>query len=109
MRMGSNATSATGSLDPGCQAPTSAKENPQCQDGVDNDGQPGLDFDGGASLNGGVPLGAADPQGTAPWLDREALPPGAGCGIGPELLLLGPLGWMAVRRARARRCAARRG
>jgi hypothetical protein len=88
--------------DPGCQTPTSAKENPQCQDGLDNDGQTGIDFDGGASANGGVALDVADPQCTAPWLDREAAQTGGvGCGVGPELLLLAPLLW-AVRRRRAR-------
>jgi len=71
--------------DPGCQSPTSALENPQCQDGANNDGQTGIDFDGGASVNGGVPLDTADPQCTAAWVNREATTGGAGCGIGPEL------------------------
>jgi hypothetical protein len=91
------------SRDPGCQTPTSAKENPQCQDGLNNDGQTGIDFDGGASLNGGVPLDVADPQCSSPWLDQEAAPPppaGGGCGIGPELLLLLPL-FARLRRRRA--------
>jgi cysteine-rich repeat protein len=75
--------------DPGCRSPTSALENPQCQDGANNDGQSGIDFDGGASVNGGVPLDAADPQCTAAWVNSEAPPPpAAGCGIGPELAVV---------------------
>ena len=34
---------------------------PACADGWDNDGDGFLDFDGGASVNGGVPLGLPDP------------------------------------------------
>jgi hypothetical protein len=34
---------------------------PQCSDGVDNDGDGFIDFDGGASMNGGVPIGLPDP------------------------------------------------
>jgi hypothetical protein len=76
--------------DPGCQSASSTLENPQCQDGVNNDGQTGIDFDGGASANGGVALDIADPQCTAPWVNSEAppSPPSSGCGLGPELLLL---------------------
>ncbi len=86
--------------DPGCASPTASKEQPQCQDGLDNDGQVGIDFDGGASVNGGVPLDVPDPQCTSAGKDREAAPRGSGCGIGPELLLLAPL--VALRRRRRR-------
>jgi hypothetical protein len=34
---------------------------PACSDGVDNDGDGLIDFDGGASVNGGVPIGLPDP------------------------------------------------
>ena len=34
---------------------------PACSDGWDNDGDGFIDFDGGASVNGGVPLGLPDP------------------------------------------------
>ncbi|MEN8159794.1 MAG: S8 family serine peptidase [Myxococcota bacterium] len=83
-----------GAGDPGCQSPSGAREDPQCQDGVNNDpGQDALiDFDGGASA--GLPLEQQtdpDPQCVdQPGKNREALPSGTGgCGIGPELLLLG--------------------
>jgi arylsulfatase A-like enzyme len=91
-----------GSGDPGCFDPYSPLENPECQDGINND--PGedarIDFDGGASV--GVPLAEqteADPQCmSAGWRDREAAPgAGAGCGIGPELSLLGL--WLVTLRA----------
>jgi hypothetical protein len=88
--------------DPGCLSATSPQEDPQCQDGLDNDGQPGIDFDGGASVNGGVPIGAPDPQCTGPFLDREAASTSVGCGIGPELLGLVPLLLAARRRRRGR-------
>ncbi len=54
--------------DPGCITPGSVTEQPRCQDGLDTDEDGGIDFDGGASMNGGVPLGAPDPQcAGAPW------------------------------------------
>ena len=81
---------AAGTGDPGCAAHTQRFEDPQCQDGVDNDLATGIDFDGGASANGGVTLDVADPQCTAPHAASEA-PPAPGCGIGPELALLVPL------------------
>jgi len=34
---------------------------PACSDGIDNDGDGYVDFDGGASMNGGVPIGLPDP------------------------------------------------
>jgi hypothetical protein len=61
--------------DLGCRNLSSLAENPQCQDGANNDGQPGIDFDGGASVNGGVPIDAADPECNQPWGDREAMKP----------------------------------
>jgi len=77
-----------GTGDLGCGSPILPREDPQCQDGFDNDGEPGTDFDGGASWYYGTPVDAPDPQCTVPWLDREA----SGCGLGfevaPLLLLL---------------------
>jgi hypothetical protein len=85
-----------GLTDLGCRDRTSTLEDPQCQDGIDNDGQIGIDFDGGASVNGGVPLAEPDPQCVASWGNRERRPPTTGCGLGPELavllLILGKLG-----------------
>jgi len=91
--------------DPGCASPSGALENPQCQDGVNNDPSQDafIDFDGGVSA--GVPLAqqtAPDPQCVdQPSKDREAAPQSTGgCGIGPELLLLG-LGLRIVRPSRS--------
>lgn len=75
--------------DPGCRTSWSVTESPQCQDGVDNDGEARIDFDGGASQNGGVPLAAPDPQCTAAWQNSEAAP--RSCGFGFELAFLAPL------------------
>jgi hypothetical protein len=78
-------------------------ENPQCQDGIDNDGAIGTDFDGGESVLGagnGDPNGP-DPQCTSPTKNGEAATSGSSfaCGIGPELALIVPLlGWAARRR-----------
>jgi len=47
---------------------------------VNNDGQPGIDFDGGASVNGGVPIDVADPECNQPWKDW----PEAACGGKPR-------------------------
>jgi hypothetical protein len=95
--------------DPGCKTLGSFLENPQCQDGRNNDGQLGIDFDGGASLDidpqdglideefnpATPPVGAPDPQCTAAWKNKEA----RGCGLGFELALVLPL-LMALRRRR---------
>jgi hypothetical protein len=86
--------------DPACRDANWPRENAQCQDGIDNDGALGTDFDGGVSVLGagnGDPNGA-DPQCTAAYLDTEAAPP-TGCGLGPELVpALASLAWLARRR-----------
>jgi hypothetical protein len=86
--------------DPGCRSATS-REDPECQDGVDND--PGqdtrVDWDGGASA--GVPAALQtlpDPECTGrPWKSLEAK---VGCGLGFELMLVAPLLARLGRRAR---------
>jgi hypothetical protein len=86
--------------DPGCQNPGSPREDPQCQDGLNNDAAQDslIDFDGGASA--GLPLEQQtepDPQCIdMPFRNMERVPTSSGCGIGPELFLLG----VALRRLR---------
>jgi cysteine-rich repeat protein len=88
-----------GSGDPGCHDPASPTESPACQNGVNDDGALGTDFDGGASVlgaGGGDPNGR-DPQcADKPWRNRE-LP--NSCGLGAELaLVLAALARLAKRR-----------
>ena len=72
--------------DPVCASSQSDRENAKCQDGLDNDGDGKIDFDGGASRNGGIPLGIADPQcAYSPARDRETS--AGSCGLGAELAL----------------------
>ncbi len=90
-------------VDPGCGSAASPLEDPQCQDGLDNDGALGTDFDGGESILG---AGGADPNGPdpqcvgRPWRDSEQTTQTA-CGLGAELLVLLPL--LAARTSRRRR------
>lgn len=90
--------------DLGCAGPASPREDPACQDGVDNDGQPGVDFDGGASIHG-TAIGPVDPQCAGrPYRDLEAA---SACGLGAELAAL--CGLAAVLRPRWRRAPTARG
>jgi len=58
---------------------------PACSNGIDDDGDGRIDFDGGASRNGGVPLADPDPPCVGkPHRNRET--PNA-CGLGGELVL----------------------
>ena len=58
---------------------------PACSNGIDDDGDGRIDFDGGASRNGGVPLADPDPPCVGkPHRNRET--PDA-CGLGGELVL----------------------
>lgn len=75
---------------------------PSCSDGLDNDGDGGIDFDGGASARPGVAPGASDPQCLHLPFWSES-----GCGLGFELALLLPaLGALRRRRRRARTATA---
>jgi hypothetical protein len=78
-----------GGADPGCRDVAGAVENPACQDGIDNDGRPGIDFDGGASANGGVAIDVPDPNCTTAYRATEVAPPV--CGIGAEIAFALPL------------------
>ncbi len=94
--------------DPGCRDASYAQEDPECQDGLDNDGQIGTDFDGGESVLGvgnGDPNGA-DPQCTVAWRNKEAQVNTGGCGLGPEVAAL-LLGFGLVARRRGARPAGR--
>jgi hypothetical protein len=88
---------AAGAGDPGCGGPTYAREDPACQNGLDDDNQAGIDFDGGASLHGGTPIAPPDPDCLGkPWQNYEA----PACGLGGEAALLLPLlAWWRRRRA----------
>jgi hypothetical protein len=94
--------------DPCCHDPSWPIEESECQDGINNDSQPGTDFDGGESVLGagnGDPDGA-DPQCLGrPWRNREVP---TGCGLGFELALLPPLWWMVRKRKVPPRTAAAR-
>lgn len=86
--------------DPGCKDPSSAREDPQCQDGINNDGGQDslIDFDGGLSALGAA-VTAPDPQCTAPWKGERKAP---SCGLGLELgVVLLPL-LVRTRRRRAK-------
>jgi hypothetical protein len=106
---------ADGSGDPGCRSPYYVTESPQCQDGINNDAQEGIDFDGGQSIHGacsgapgGCPPGVSDPEGDGianpdaqcvgkPWRMQELQP--RPCGLGTEMaLLVPPLMWLSRRR-----------
>jgi glucose/arabinose dehydrogenase len=92
--------------DPGCGNAGSMRENPQCQDGVNNDpGQDTLiDFDGGLSATG-TALTAPDLQCLGQgWRNREAKSSSSRCGGGAGLvLLLPPLFWLRRRASGSRR------
>jgi hypothetical protein len=65
--------------DPGCGG-GSTREDPQCQNGLDDDGDGLIDWDGGASVNGGIRLGRPDPDCKSPAQSRE----NGACGLGFE-------------------------
>jgi hypothetical protein len=70
--------------DPGCGSASGPIEAPQCQDGLDNDMQPGTDFDAGESIlgEGNGDLAGPDPQCAGqPWKNMER----RNCGLGYEV------------------------
>ena len=73
---------------------------PACSDGIDNDGDGKIDFDGGASANGGVALADADSAQCKKPSDKNEAPH---CGLGAELTLLVPLMGLAASRRRPSR------
>jgi cysteine-rich repeat protein len=90
--------------DPACLSPAFSRESSECQNAIDDDGAAGVDYDGGASFNGGVALGPADSDCAGkPQRDKEiALP---ACGLGAELLLFAPA-YVRLRRRTASRVSA---
>jgi probable HAF family extracellular repeat protein len=86
--------------DPGCQSASFLLEAPRCQNGINDDGQLGIDFDGGLSATGSV-LDVPDPQCVGvPYKNKESAP--SGCGLGFEVGLVTAV-LMRLRSARRRR------
>jgi sugar lactone lactonase YvrE len=77
--------------DPACKLPSwGGGEDSECQDGVNNDGKFGTDWDGGVSAGQPADPDGHDPQClNQPWKDREESG-GRRCGTGYELALLIP-------------------
>jgi hypothetical protein len=71
-----------------------------CSDGIDNDGDGLIDWDGGAAWNDGTPFTDPDPQCVGkPARNKESRYSPRPCGLGAELALLLPaLVWMRRRR-----------
>ena len=69
--------------DPGCLFATSAIENPQCDDDLDNDGDGAVDWDGGPRRL------TPDPHCVGTPFRNWERPPSS-CGLGTELALLMP-------------------
>ncbi len=103
-RGGMRPREGNGSAPTGCDI--GAYEVAPCADGLDNDGDGLVDFDGGATA-GLTPLASPDPSCASALGAAEVTPPSSGCGVGPELALLLPA-LLALRRRRAKRAGALR-
>ena len=82
-------TATAGKGDPGCFDSRWLRENPKCQNGLNDDAAIGTDFDAGVSILGAGhgDANGADPECLSqPWRDREL--PNPSCGIGFEIALL---------------------
>jgi hypothetical protein len=98
-RNGMRPREGNGGAPSGCDL--GAYEVAPCADGLDNDGDGLVDFDGGATA-GRTPLASPDSTCSSALGATEAAPPPPpswGCGIGPELALLVPA-LLALRRRR---------
>ena len=70
-----------------------------CSDGIDNDGDGLIDWDGGAAWNDGLPITDPDPQCVGKPSRNQERKSSYPCGLGIELnLLLPPLLWIHRRR-----------
>ena len=67
---------------PAVPAPGAPSESTQCQDGVQNDGEGGIDFDGGQSIHGAC-SGGVCPPGVADANADGVAEPDSACGVGP--------------------------
>ncbi|MCA9512661.1 MAG: hypothetical protein KC560_18275, partial [Myxococcales bacterium] len=93
--------------DPGCADPAALTESPVCQNGIDDDGDGSLDFDGGLSALGAGHPGLGAPDASCLGDPAHLHEHNRACGLGGvDLLFLLPA-WVAARRVRERRRAAR--
>ena len=66
--------------DTGWSPISATREDPECQNGIDDDGDGRIDFDGGRAANGGTQLASPDPQCKTAAQQSES----GACGLGFE-------------------------